>query len=86
MFQLWVQEVARSTDTAHHHTQSLLPRLFLHVGSVIVRRQDTSRACVQVVEPLVGDLRVAQVFDPRDLLPGPFGEYVLQTPESSPVR
>ena len=34
---------------------------FLHVGDVVVRRQDTSRARVQVVEPLVGDLRVAQV-------------------------
>ena len=32
---------------------------FLHVGNVVVRRQDTSCARVQVVEPLVGDLRVA---------------------------
>ena len=28
---------------------------FLHVGDEVVRRQDTSRARVQVIEPLVGD-------------------------------
>ena len=51
-----------------------------------MRRQDTSRARVQVVEPLVGDLRVAQVFDSCHLLPGTFGEEcVLLTPESGPI-
>ena len=55
---------------------------FLHVGDVVVRRQDTSRERVQVVEPFVGDLRVAQVFNPRNLLPNTFGEdCALQTPE-----
>ena len=50
-------------------------------------RQDTSRARIQVVEPFVGDMRVAQVFDPPDLLPSTIGEErVLQAPESSPAR
>ena len=82
---LWVQE--RTTYSAL--TQACprsVSNSFLHVGGVIVRRQDTSRTCVEVVEPFVGDLRVAQVFDPRNLLPGSFGEEcVLQAPESSPV-
>ena len=42
----------------------------LNVGNVIVRCQDTSRARVQVVKPIVGDLSVAQVFIPGYLLPG----------------
>ena len=51
-----------------------------------MRRQDTSRARIQVVEPLVGDVRVAQVLKPRNLLPGTFGkECVLQTPETGPI-
>ena len=43
-------------------------------GDVVVRRQDTARTRVQVMEPLVGDARVAQVFDSRNLLPSSFGE------------
>ena len=31
---------------------------FLHVGDVVKRHEDTARTLVQVVEPLVGDLRV----------------------------
>ena len=51
-----------------------------------MRRQDTSRARVQVVEPFVGDLRVAQVFKPRNLLPSTFGEErALQAPETGPI-
>ena len=42
---------------------------FLNVGNLIVRCQDTSRARVQVVKPLVGDLSVAHVLNPGDLLP-----------------
>ena len=58
----------------------------LHVGDVIVRREDTSRTRVQVVEPLVGDLSMAQVLNPGDLLPRALGEErVLQTPETSPI-
>ena len=58
-------------EPQHRHCHP--PRVagsFVHVGNVIVRRQDTSRARVQVVEPLVGDLRVAQDFDSCHLLPG----------------
>ena len=38
---------------------------FLHVGDVIVRRKDTSHTRIQLIEPLVGEMRVAQIFDPR---------------------
>ena len=51
-----------------------------------MRHQDTSCAGVQMVEPFVGDLHMAQVFNPRNLLPGTFGEErALQTPELSPI-
>ena len=57
-----------------------------HVGDVVVRRQDTDRTHVQVIESFVGNVRVAQVLDSRYLLPSSFGEaFALQTPESSPV-
>ena len=83
MFQLWVWEGAAASTLPTAHPESVAES-FLHVGDVIVRRQDTSRARVQVVKPLVGDLRVTQVFDSCHLLPGPSGEEcVLQTPESS---
>ena len=88
MFQLWVQEGAAASTLPTTH-QSLLPSLFLHIGNVIVRRQDTPRARVQVVEPFVGDLRVlrvAQVPDSRRVLPGPVGEEcVLHVAESNPI-
>ena len=54
---------------------------FLNVGNVIERCQDTSRARVQVVRPRVGDLSVAQVLNPGDLLPCTL-ERVLQAPET----
>ena len=55
----------------------------LDVGDVVVRRQDTSHARVQVVKPLVGDTHILDSFD---LLPGTLGgERVLQTPETSPT-
>ena len=57
------------------HTQPVAKSL-LDVGDVVTRRQDTSRAHVQVVEPLVEDLRMAQVSDSCHLLPGSFGEGV----------
>ena len=44
--------------------------LFLDVGGVVMRRQDTSRTGVQVVKPLVADLSLAQDLNPGDLLPG----------------
>ena len=62
VFQLWVQEGATQWALTTTHTQPVA-KSFLHIGVAIVRRQDTSRAHVQVVEPLVGDLRVAQVLD-----------------------
>ena len=61
----------RSTGTARDPpTQSLLPSFFLHVGDVVLRRQDTTRTGVQVVKPVVEDLSMTQVFDSCDLLPG----------------
>ena len=63
------------------HTKAALTKAC--PGDVVVRRQDTSRTRVQVREPLLGDVRVAQVFDSRNLLPSSSGEEcVLQTPES----
>ena len=86
VFKLWDQE-----GTAYSALTKACPRSvaesLLHVGDVIVRRQVTSRTRVWVVELLVGDMRVAQVFDPRHLLPRTLGEEcVLQAPESSPLR
>ena len=73
VFKLWVQE-----GTVCSALPKACPRRvaksFLHVGDVVVRRQDTSRTWVHLVEPFVGDMRVAQVFDPRTLLPSSFGE------------
>ena len=85
VFKLWVQE-----GTVYSALTKACPRLvaksFMHVGDVVVRRQDTARRRVQVIEPLVGEVRVAQVFDSRNLLPSSFGEEcVLQTLESSPI-
>ena len=58
----------------------------MDIGNVLVRRKDTSRARVQVVKPLVGELSVAQVLDLCYLLPSTLGEEcVLQTPETSPI-
>ena len=72
VFQLWVQEGTAASALSATHPDSVAESL-LH-------------AHVQVVEPFVGDLRVAQVFDSRHLLPRSFGEEcVLQTPESSPI-
>ena len=86
MFQLWILEGAPASTLPTNHPESVSEFFFLHVGNVLVRRQDTSRARVQVVEPFVGDLRVAQVLDLCHLLPGPFGEErVLQTPETRPI-
>ena len=73
MFQLWVQEGATQTALAKSCPLSVTES-FVHVGDVIMRRQDTSCARVQVTEPFVGDMRVAQVFDPC----------ALQTPGSCP--
>ena len=80
-FRMFQRTAASTLPTTH--PESVAESFF--VGNVVVRRQDTSRARVQV-EPLVWDLRVAQVFDSCHLLPGPFGEEcVLQTAESSPI-
>ena len=80
-----VQEgTAASTLSTSHHKSAT--KSFLNIGDVVVRRQETSRARVQVVEPLVGDRLVAQVFDSCHLLPSSFGEEcVLQTPGSRPI-
>ena len=65
MIQLWVQDGAAQTALTEFCPRPA-SRSLLHVGDVVVRRQDTSRARV----PLVGDMRVARVFNPRNLLPG----------------
>ena len=62
MFQLWVWEGTAASTLPTTHPESVAES-FLHIGNVVVRRQDTSRARVQAAEPFLGDLRVAQVFD-----------------------
>ena len=85
IFQLWVQEGAARTAVAKSCPRSI-SESFLHVGDAVLRRQNTSCARIQVAEPFVGDMRVAQVFNPGNLLPGTFGEEcALQTSESSPT-
>ena len=65
-FQLRVQEGRAAPKLAISH-KKYVAQSSLHVGDVIV--EDTSRTRVKVVEPLLGDLRVAQVLNPGDLLP-----------------
>ena len=60
VFQLWVQGGAAQSALAESCPRPV-SKSFLRVGDVVVRRQDTSRARVQVIEPLVGDAREAQV-------------------------
>ena len=69
VLQLRVQE-GTAAPTLPVPLQEPVAMSLLDVGDVVMRRQDTSRASVQVVEPLVGDLRMTQVFDSCDLLPG----------------
>ena len=67
VFKLKVQE--RSTQPAlSKASPRSVAKSFLHVGDVSVRRQDTSRTCLCVVEPFVRDMCVTQVFDSRHLL------------------
>ena len=68
MFQLWVLEGTAASTLPTTHPESVAES-FLHVGDVVVRRQEASRARVQVVEPLVGDLSVAQVLNPAAMHP-----------------
>ena len=70
LFQLWVQEGAAQA-ALNKACPRPVAKSFLHVGDAVVRRQDTSRTCVQVVEPRVRDVRVTRVLDPRHLLPRP---------------
>ena len=53
VFQLWVLEGSAAPALAAPHPDSVAES-FLNVGNVIMRRQDTSRARVQVVEPFCG--------------------------------
>ena len=69
MFHLWVQE-GTATATLSATLPDSVAESFLHVGNAVVRRQDTPRARVQVVEPFVGHMRVVQVFDPTRLWRG----------------
>ena len=71
-FQLCVLEGTAAPALSASHPDSLAES-FLNIGNVVMRRQDTSRARVQVVKPLVGDLSVAQVLNPCYLLPSTLG-------------
>ena len=73
VFQLWVQEGTTQLALAKSCPRPA-SKSFLRVGDVVVRRQDTSRTHDEMVGPFVGHMRVTQVFDPRNLLPGSFGE------------
>ena len=61
MFQLRVQERA-AAPTLPVTLPEPVSKSFLHVGDVVMRRQDTSCARVQVIEPFVGDMCVALRF------------------------
>ena len=60
VFQLWVQEGMAAPALSATHPDSVAES-FLNIGDVVVRRQDTSRARVQVLKQLVGDMSAAQV-------------------------
>ena len=75
VFQLWIQEGAAQSALTESCPRPVF-RSLLHVGDVVVWRQDTARTRVQVVEPLVGDACVARVFDSCDLLRSSFGRVV----------
>ena len=79
-------QVSACSNSGSEGTAASATESFLHVGNVVVRRENTSRARIQVVEPLVGDLSVTQVLNHSYLLPGtPGEERVLQAPETSPI-
>ena len=58
VFKLWVLEGTPASALATSHPGSVAES-FLNIGNAVVRRQDTLRARVQVIKPLVGDLGVA---------------------------
>ena len=58
VLELGVQEGSTWATFAKARPSSVSKSL-LHIGDVVMRRQDTSRARVQMIEPLVGDMRVA---------------------------
>ena len=74
VFKLWVQEGATALALAISHPD-YVTKSFLHVGDVIVRRQDTSHTRIQVVHHL-WETRpsMAHVLNPGDLLPRALGE------------
>ena len=53
VFQLWVQEGAAQAALAES-CPCHVSKSFLHMGDVVMRRQDTSRTRVQVVKPTCG--------------------------------
>ena len=86
VLQVWVQE--RATQAAFSWPRPRpVSKSFLHVGDVAVRREDTSRASIQVIEPLLRDLSVTEILNPRDLLRGSFAaKGVFRMPEASAFR
>ena len=57
MFQVWEETAASTLPTTHPKS---VAEFFLHIGNVVMRRQNTSHTGVQMVKPVVGDLRVAR--------------------------
>ena len=68
MFQVRVQECSTQTKSALTCVDPIAWSS-LHVDDKVVRRQDTPRTCVQVMEPFVRDVCVAQILHSRHLLP-----------------
>ena len=57
IFQVLEENAASTLPTTHPKS---VAESFLHIGNVVMRCQDTSCVRVQMVKPVVGDLRVAR--------------------------
>ena len=56
------------------------------VFQLVIQERSTQLVLAKVIEPLVGDMCLAQVFYSRHLLPRTLGVgCVIQTPELSPI-
>ena len=72
VLELVVQKGSTQTASTGSRPRAIAKSL-LHVGDVVEWRKDTPSARVQVIKPLMRDMRVTQVFDSRHLLPRSFG-------------
>ena len=85
MFDLRIQDFFTQT-TSTFSCVAPITKPFLNIDHKIVRRQDTPRTCVQVMLPLVRNMRVVQILNPRNLLPCSCGlQGILQASQPSPV-